>query len=190
MNKLHIVVKRLKKEDIGESAKENAQVESLAQKLKEPISGEQRHIDEHNQIEISEDVEEVQAAVLEHEEENKSVDLDQDVNDIQENMADAFVPTDIEVENIQNPRKKKSKGKSMVELKSEGVLISSLKFRGRSYAMIGESNWRPKTRPKNNLRLNMKKILNPKLAKDVRIINPPLSKFGHMSKSGVHPVYL
>ena len=24
----------------------------------------------------------------------------------------------------------------------------------------------------------------------VRIINPPLSKFGHMSKSGVHPVYL
>ena len=53
----------------------------------------------------------------------------------------------------------------MVELKSEGVLISSLKFRGRSYAMIGYSNWRPKTRPKNKLRLNMKNLLNPKLVK-------------------------
>ena len=53
----------------------------------------------------------------------------------------------------------------MVELKNEGVLISNIKFPARSYAMIGESNWRPKTRPKNNLRLNMKNILNPMLAK-------------------------
>ena len=26
--------------------------------------------------------------------------------------------------------------------------------------------WRPKTRPKNKLRLNMKKVLNPKLAQE------------------------
>ena len=32
--------------------------------------------------------------------------------------------------------------------------------------MIGESNWRPKTRANNKLRLNMKKLLNPKLAKE------------------------
>ena len=33
--------------------------------------------------------------------------------------------------------------------------------------MLGEigTGWRPKTRPKNKLRLNMKKLLNPKLAK-------------------------
>ena len=54
----------------------------------------------------------------------------------------------------------------MVELKDEGLLISSIKVRGRSYAMIGESNWRPKTRAKNKLRLNMKNLLNPKLAKE------------------------
>ena len=54
----------------------------------------------------------------------------------------------------------------MVELKDEGLLISSIKVCGRSYVMIGESNWRPKTREKNKLRLNMKKILNPKLAKE------------------------
>ena len=54
----------------------------------------------------------------------------------------------------------------MVELKNEGVLISNIKFPSKSYAMIGESNWRPKTRPKNKLRLNMKNLLNPKLAKE------------------------
>ena len=58
----------------------------------------------------------------------------------------------------------------MVELKSEGVLISNIKIRGRSYAMIGESNWRPKTRPKNKLRSNMKNILMPKLAKEKVIV--------------------
>ena len=67
MNKLHSLVKRLKKEDIGELAKENAQVESLAQKLEEPVCGEQREIDEDNQIEVSKDVEEVQVEVLEQE---------------------------------------------------------------------------------------------------------------------------
>ena len=34
--------------------------------------------------------------------------------------------------------------------------------------MLGEigAGWRPKTRPKNKLKLNMKKLLNPKLAKE------------------------
>ena len=34
--------------------------------------------------------------------------------------------------------------------------------------MLGEIGvgWRPKTRPKNKLRLNMKKLLNPKLAQE------------------------
>ena len=42
MTKLDSLVKRLKKEYIGDSAKENAQVESLAQNLEEPVGGEQR----------------------------------------------------------------------------------------------------------------------------------------------------
>ena len=41
-------------------------------------------------------------------------------------MVDVSVPAKIEVENIQN-LSTKTKGKSMVEVKSEGVLISSLK---------------------------------------------------------------
>ena len=54
----------------------------------------------------------------------------------------------------------------MAESKNEGLLISSIKFHGNSYAMIGESNWRPKTRAKNKLRLYMKNLLNPRLMKD------------------------
>ena len=52
-------------------------------------------------------------------------------------MADASVPANIEVENIQIPSKK-PKENSMVELRNEGLLISGIKVRGMSYAMIGE----------------------------------------------------
>ena len=59
MNKHYILVKRLKKEVIAESVEENVQEESSAQKLKELVCEEQREIYEGNQIEVSENVEEV-----------------------------------------------------------------------------------------------------------------------------------
>ena len=70
MNKLHILVKILKKEVIVESLEENSQVQSSSQKLEEPIGGEQRNIDEDNQIEISEDVEPV---AEQHEEDDEAI---------------------------------------------------------------------------------------------------------------------
>ena len=102
MNKSHSLVKKLKKEVIIEVVEKTTQVESSIQKLEEPVAGGKNNIDEDNQLEISEDVEEVHVAVLEQKEENKLVELDQNVNDIQEDMADVSVPTKIEVENIQN----------------------------------------------------------------------------------------
>ena len=50
MNKLHILVKRLKKEFIVESVEENAQEKYSTQNLKEPIFGDKREIDEDNHI--------------------------------------------------------------------------------------------------------------------------------------------
>ena len=43
--------------------------------------------------------------------------------------------------------------------------FSTVRHQGKILKMMGElaSGWRPKTRPKNKLRLNMKKLLNPKL---------------------------
>ena len=120
-------------------------------------------------MEISEYLEEVPATVLKQQEEKESINLDQDMNNIQENMVDVSIPTKMESEDIQVPNDK-TKGKYMVGFKKEGVLISSVKFQGRSFAMLSDSTWRPKMRLKNKLRLNMKKLLNPKLAKENIIV--------------------
>ena len=47
------------------------------------------------------------------------------------------------------------------------VEFASVNHQGKTLKMLGEiaSVWRPKTRPRNKLRLNMKKLLNPKLNK-------------------------
>ena len=68
----------------------------------------------------------------------------------------------MESEDIQVPSEK-TKGKSMVGFKKEGVLIYNVKFQGRYYALLGESTWRPKKRPNNKLRLNMKKTVESKI---------------------------
>ena len=52
--------------------------------------------------------------------------------------------------------------------------FSSVIHQGKTLKMVGElaPGWRPKTRPRNKLRLNMKKLLNPKLNKEgVIVIN-------------------
>ena len=54
----------------------------------------------------------------------------------------------------------------VAELKDEIVQISSVKFQGKYFVMLGESNWRPKTIAKNRRILNMKRILNPSLMKE------------------------
>ena len=52
-------------------------------------------------------------------------------------------------------------------IKRKVVQLASIKHKGKVLSMLGEigTTWRPKTRPKNKLRLNMKKLLNPKLDK-------------------------
>ena len=46
--------------------------------------------------------------------------------------------------------------------------FASVTHQGKTLKMVGElaPGWRPKTRPRNKLRLNMKKLLNPKLNKE------------------------
>ena len=56
----------------------------------------------------------------------------------------------------------------MKGVKREVIQLATIKHQGKSLSMLGEVGvgWRPKTRPKNKLRLNMKKLLNPKLAQE------------------------
>ena len=53
-------------------------------------------------------------------------------------------------------------------VKRKVVQLVAIKHQGKSLSMLGEIGvgWRPKTKPKNKLRLNMKKLLNPKLAQE------------------------
>ena len=48
------------------------------------------------------------------------------------------------------------------------VEFASITHQGKVLKMLAEVGavWIPKTRPKNKLRLNMKKLLNPKMAKE------------------------
>ena len=52
------------------------------------------------------------------------------------------------------------------------VEFSSVTHQGKTFKMLGEiaTVWRPKNRPRNQLRLNMKKLLNPKLNKERVIV--------------------
>ena len=52
--------------------------------------------------------------------------------------------------------------------------FATVKHQGRNLKMMGESTpaWRPKTRPRNKLSLNMKKLLNPRLnTKEVTVLD-------------------
>ena len=52
------------------------------------------------------------------------------------------------------------------------VELASTTHKGKFLKMLGEvgTTWRPKTMPKNKLILNMKKLLNPKLAEKKIIV--------------------
>ena len=52
------------------------------------------------------------------------------------------------------------------DLKDKVFQSSEVKGQKKSLLQMRESMWRPKTRDKNKLRLNMKRILNPKLKKE------------------------
>ena len=59
------------------------------------------------------------------------------------------------------------------------VQLATIKHQGKTLIMLGEIGvgWRSKTRPKNKLRLIMKKKLNPKLAQEkITIVEDSSSK--------------
>ena len=60
----------------------------------------------------------------------------------------------------------------MSGFRSDVVQFSNVKYQGKYFVMLGGAgmSWRPNTRAKNKLRLSMKKLLNPKLAKEKIIV--------------------
>ena len=83
-------------------------------------------------------------------------------------MTEVPVPAKLKADNLKIPNEKFKEKFVVTGLKVDTVQISAVKFLGKSFVMLGEigTRWRPKTRAKNKLRLNMKKILNPILMKE------------------------
>ena len=79
-----------------------------------------------------------------------------------------LVPNKLKVDNLQSSNEKSNEELVMEGFKGEAMQLLVVKYQGKSFVMFGgvEMSWRPKTKAKNNLRLSMKKILNPKLAKE------------------------
>ena len=55
------------------------------------------------------------------------------------------------------------------EIRNDTLQVSNVKFQRKALVQVKEVNWRPKTRVKNKLRLDMKNILNPKLRKVLQL---------------------
>ena len=74
---------------------------------------------------------------------------------------EARIGTGKEFSTLENKIVRPRKKKNMVEVMEFAIV----KHQGRILKMMGEfaPAWRPKSRPRNKLRLNMKKLLNPSL---------------------------
>ena len=121
---------------------------------------------------ISKKVEENQIIATHQEDGRSSLERNQSFIDVQEDITEVPVPTKLKVDSVQISNEK-LKGKSVVTgMKVDGVQFATVKFQGKSFVMLGETEarWRPKTRAKNKLRLNMMNILNPRLMKKKIIV--------------------
>ena len=74
----------------------------------------------------------------------------------------------LKVDNPQSSNENYKEELVVAILNCEMVQISYVNYQGKSFVKLGgaKMRWRPKTRAKNKLMLNMKKILNPNFAKE------------------------
>ena len=74
------------------------------------------------------------------------------------------------------------------DLKDKLFQSSEVKVQKKSLLQMRESMWRPKTRVKNKLRLNMKRILNPKLKKEnITLIEDSSIEEDMVNEKGLSP---
>ena len=93
-----------------------------------------------NQEKALENAEEDHRTVINQEEGKNSLEQNQSFRGVQENITEVPIPVKLKADNLQIPNTN-IKGKYVVaELKDETVQISSVKFQGKSFVMLGEWN--------------------------------------------------
>ena len=125
-----------------------------------------------NQVQISKNIAETLEEDIKQEEDKITLEKNLISRSIQEEIMEFPIADKLKVDNLQSLNEKSNEELVMAGFKGDVVQISAIKYQGKSFVMLGgvEMRWRPKTRAKNKLRLSMKKLLNPKLAKEKIIV--------------------
>ena len=170
----------MKKEVIIEVEEETTQVRSSTQNIEEPEGGQQKKTDQDDQLKFQmhnlEDVAEINEDDVvntfnedaNQEETNFLLEKEQTPTEVHEERREIPVLDKLRVDNTQSSKEGFEEKLVMQGVKREFFHLAAIKHQGKTLSMLGEVGvgWRPKTRPKNKLRLNMKKNLNPKLAQE------------------------
>ena len=137
-------VKRFKKEMVEDLMQDNTQENSSCQGFKESIDEDGREALDDGQDHVVEDEKMEKTFELDSEEDICSTEQNQSSMCIQECSTKAYV---------------------VANSKGDILQIPNEKMQNKSFMQVEGQKWRPKTRPTNKLRLNMKRISNPKLGK-------------------------
>ena len=138
-------VKRFKKERVEDLVQDNTEKNSSCQGFKESVDEDGRKALDDKQDHVVEDEKMEKTVELNPEEDICSTKPNQIYMCIQECSTKVSVAAD-------------SKG--------EILQIPNVKIQNKYFMQVEGLKWRPKTRPTNKLRLNMKRILNPKFGKE------------------------
>ena len=158
MKKHHCLAKRLKREIVEELVKSSIQEEDSIKKFEDSMYEESRGTINENQEKFSENIEEIHRFDTKQEEGKCYLQQNQNVTDVQESILEFPITDNLKVDNPQSSCEKYKEELFARGLKCEMVQLLAIKYQGKSLVMVGgeETRWRPKTRAKNKLRLNMK----------------------------------
>ena len=156
----------MKREVIVKAEEDSVQERSMTQRVENPESEQQNKADE-------DEPSKVQTQDLNHVENTLNEKVNQGVDEgLLEQEQHTGVHSKIKesplIDNVRFNNAQSSQEHSEEKLVSQGVKrkvvqLAAIKHQEKTLSMLGEIGvgWRPKTRPKNKLRLNIKNILNP-----------------------------
>ena len=145
MNKQFGFAKRFKKELMNELVQDNIQEKISGQEFEETVDEELGKTLDDNSEQVLKNDEKEQRSISNHEEKLGLREQKQSFIYVQESTRNVPI---------------------VAEMRNKNLKFSNVNFQRKCLLQVKKVIWRTKTRIKNKLRLNMKKILNPKLRKE------------------------
>ena len=151
----------------------------MTQRVENPKSEQQNKTDEDENKTDENELLKVQRQNLDHAENTLNEDANQGVDEglleqermhteVHKERKESPLIDKTRVDDAQSSQEGFEEKMVLQGVKRKVVHLATIKHQGKTLSMLGEIGvgWRPKTRPKKKLRLNMKNLLNPKLAQE------------------------